>query len=175
MSLERIEQLAKQHAANRNLLAERVRALQDEMETIKRRKLPGIKSALSDAKDSQLQLRAEIDGARVLFDKPKSRVFHGIKLGVRKATGKLTFDDAPTVVKLIRKHLADQFKVLVKVTEKPVKKALSMLTADQLKKIGCSVADTSDEVFAEPVDSEIDKMVDALLKDKSDEEQEDET
>lgn len=167
MSLETIELMTKEHAAHRTLLAERVRILQDLLERMKRRKLQGIRNALSQAKDSQLRLHAAIDAERTLFVKPRTRVFHGIKVGLQKAKGKLTFEDAAQVVKLVRKHFADQFDVLVRTKETPVKDALLLLPVVDLKRIGCSVSESGDEVFIKPADSEIDKLVDALLKDKN--------
>lgn len=166
MSIERVEELTKKHAADRQLLAERVQSLQDELDAIKRRRIPGIKSAVSAAKDSQALLHAAIDGERALFVKPRTRVFHGIKVGLRKAKGKLSFESAEQVVKLIRKHLAEQFDVLVETKETPVKSALLNLPATELKRIGCTVTDTHDEVVVTPADSDIDKLVQALLDDK---------
>jgi hypothetical protein len=169
MSMQTIEQLTKQYADARALLAERVRTLTDEVNDAKRRKLPGIKSALSTSKDLQTQLLALIGGNTKLFDKPRSRVFHGIKVGLQKAKGKVAFDSDEQVVKLIRKHLADQFDVLVKTTEKPSKDALLNLPASNLKLIGCRLIETGDAAFAKTIDGEIDKLVDALLETDKDE------
>lgn len=174
MSIEQIEFLTKAHAQDRELLAARVQALHDELETIKRRKLPGIKGALSVAKDSRLKLEAAIKSERALFDRPRTRVFHGIKVGLQKAKGKLSFSSAEQVVALIRKHFAEQFDALVKVTEKPVKSALMNLPASDLKKLGCTVERTGDEVVIDPTDSDIDKLVDALLDEKSSDDSADE-
>jgi hypothetical protein len=97
--------------------------------------------------------------------KPRTVILHGIKVGYRKATGKIEFDDAEQVVKLIRKHFPDQFDVLVKVEETPVKKALANLTAAELKKLGIEVSDSGDEVEIRDTASDVDKLVSALLKD----------
>ncbi|HEU4601548.1 MAG TPA: host-nuclease inhibitor Gam family protein [Steroidobacteraceae bacterium] len=174
MSLDTLEQLTKEHAADRALIAERVAALNEEMQAAQRRKLPGIKAAVSKAKDSHARLQAAIDSERDLFNKPRSRVFHGIRIGLQKAKGKLTFEDAAQVVKLIRKHFAEQFDVLVKTTEKPVKDALLQMPAADLKRIGCSVTDVGDVVLIKPTDSEIDKLVDALLAEKQEGTEDDE-
>ena len=49
--------------------------------------------------------------------------------------------------------------------ESPDKKMLAELPVNELKKLGCTVADTGDVVVIKPTDSEIEKAVAALLKD----------
>lgn len=172
MSLETIEVLAKEHAADRAQLAERMLALNDELDAAKRRRLPGIKSSVTKAKDSHLRLHAAIDGERTLFAKPRSRIFHGIKLGLQKAKGKLSFSSAEDVIRLIKKHFPATADVLIQTTEKPAKGVLLTLSAADLKRVGCTVTGTGDEVLIKPADSEIDKLVDALLGDPSADEDE---
>lgn len=169
MSLDYIEKLTKEHAADRAVVAERVQALHAELADAKRRKLPGVKSAVSQARDSKLRLASAIEHQKRVFEKPRTRVFHGIKVGLQKAKGKLQFIDVAKVVELIRKHFADQAEVLIKTKQKPVKSALLQLPAGDLKKIGCSIEDTGDQVVIEPISTEIDELVEALLKDESDE------
>ena len=170
MSLETIELLTKEHAAHRGVLAERVQALHDELDQAKRRKLPGIKAAVSSARDSQLRLVAAIEAERAVFEKPRTRVFHGIKVGLQKAKGKLSFASAEKVVELIRKHFPDRADVLIKTTETPVKDALQQLPAADLKKVACTISETGDQVVVKPINSEIDRLVDALLGNVEDEE-----
>lgn len=176
MSIEAIEQLAKDYSRARAVLSDRVKALHDEIADAKRRKVPGIKSAASDAKDAHLQLIAAVKEHRALFDKPKSRVLHGVKLGLRKGPGVLSFGSVPQLIGLIRKHMADKFDVLVKTKELPNKAAIQRLPASDLKKLGCTITHTGDEVFATSTDSEVDKLVSALLDesdaDSDDDEQE---
>ena len=76
------------------------------------------------------------------------------------------------MVARIKKHLPEQADVLIRTKEAPVKEALAQLTAAELKKIGVTIEDAGDTVVIKPVDSEVDKLVDALLKGAaSDEEQ----
>ncbi|MDF1486722.1 hypothetical protein PY257_16355, partial [Ramlibacter sp. H39-3-26] len=56
-----------------------------------------------------------------------------------------------------------------KTTQRPVKDALAQLPAADLKKLGISITDAEDEVIVRAVDSEVDKLVDALLKQAGDE------
>jgi hypothetical protein len=83
-----------------------------------------------------------------------------------KAKGKITWADDDQVVKLIKKHLPDQADILIKTTEKPIRDTLQGLTAAELKRIGVTVDETGDVVVIKSTDSEIDKFVEALLKDE---------
>jgi hypothetical protein len=92
-------------------------------------------------------------------------VLSGVKLGYQKAKGTLDYDDAEAVCARIRKHLPEQADVLIATRETPVKTALAQLPAADLKRIGVTLSDAGDQIVVKPVDSEVDKMVDALLKD----------
>src|SRR3990172_5813587 len=94
------------------------------------------------------RLREAVAESPGLFAKPKSVILHGIKLGYRKGTGKMDWDDDEAVVKLIRKHLPDLVDVLIQKTEKPLKGPLGELPADTLKKLGVTVEETGDVAFA---------------------------
>jgi hypothetical protein len=73
------------------------------------------------------------------------------------------------VVARIKKHLPEQADVLIKLKETPVKDALAQLSAAELKKLGVTVSEAGDQVVVKPVDSEVDKMVDALMKEAGEE------
>ena len=77
------------------------------------------------------------------------------------------WEDDSQVVKLIQKHFPEQFDVLVKTIEKPIKDSLANLSVADLKRIGVTVTDSGDCVVIKSMDSEIDKLVDALLKDEA--------
>ena len=162
--LETISKNAEVHAQARNLLAERVTALTDAQAALRREHLPGIKRALARAAETEAALRALVEANPGCFIRPRTQVFAGIKVGYAKGKGALSFDDADSVVARIKKHLPEQADVLIRTKEAPVKEALAQLTVAELKKIGVTIEDAGDTVVIKPVDSEVDKMVDALLK-----------
>ena len=166
MNLGEIEKITKGFSEARQQLADRVRALEDEIQTIKRRKLPGIKSAVNSVMAEQAQLKAAVEESRELFVKPRTIIMHGIKIGFQKAKGKISWSDDSQVIKLIKKHLPEQAEVLIKITEKPIKDALMNVPAADLKKIGVTVDEDGDQVVIKSTDSEIDKFVDTLLKEE---------
>jgi phage host-nuclease inhibitor protein Gam len=163
-TLAEIEASTKSYADAHALVADRVGSLNDEVEQIKRRRLAGIRTAVAAAIDQKSVLLAALDESAELFVRPRTVVFHGIKVGFQKGKGGIEWDDDEQVLKLIRKHFPDQLEALIKTTEKPVKDALSNLPAADLKKLGITVVDTGDQVVIKPADSDVDKIVTALLK-----------
>lgn len=164
-----IEALTKNYADARQRVVDRVTTMNEEIEAIKRKHMRWLKSDVSAAKEQESILVNAISRAKELFDKPKTQIFHGIKVGIRKLVGRLTWADDEQTSKLIQKHFPEQYEAMVKVTRKPINKALMVLKAEQLLKIGVTLGNDSDEPVISPVDSEVDKLVEALLKDSADE------
>ncbi|MBI5562644.1 MAG: hypothetical protein HY894_07335, partial [Deltaproteobacteria bacterium] len=105
-TLADIEKKTQTYAEARELLTERVRALKEELELIKGAKLPGIKKTLAKVAEAEAMLRAAIEESPESFAKPKTQIFHGVKVGYIKAKGAITWEDADTVVRLIFKHFS---------------------------------------------------------------------
>lgn len=161
--MEHTETLTQDYRRDHDLVAERVQDLEDEIEKLKRRRLPGIKSAVRAAAESRARLAAHIEQHPELFTKPRTVTIAGIRVGLMKGKGKIVVDDPDTTCRLIRKQFPDQADTLIKVTERPVLKALGNLTSAELKRIGANVEDTGDEIVIKPVDGDVDKLVNALL------------
>lgn len=168
-TLNEIESRAKLYADARENLASIVADLNAGIEALKRQAMPDIKRAIARAATHHDSLRALIEACPGLFAKPRSRTLHGIKLGFQKGKGKIEFDDPDKVVSLIKKYFPDQADVLIVTAEKPAKDALNQLTAAELKKLGINVVEGGDAVFIKPADSAVDKLVDALLKEATEE------
>jgi hypothetical protein len=168
-TLNEIEQLSKTFAAHRNELADVVGALTEAIEALKRKHLPVIKRRVEAAAEARAALKAALEDSAGLFVKPRTLILHGIKVGFQKGKGKIEWEDADQVVKLIKKHFPEQADVLILTKEKPAKEALEQLTAAELKKLGIEVADSGDVVVIKDTASDIDKLVTALLKDAAEE------
>jgi len=164
-TLGEIERLTKDYADWREQLSTRVKTLEEEINQIKRRHVPAIKKTVGAVMERQAKLKAAIEESAGLFVKPRTMILHGIKIGYQKSKGKISWADDDQVIKLIKKHFPEQADVLIKLTEKPVKDALQQLTAADLKRIGVTIDDDGDLVVIKSTDTEIDKFVEALLKD----------
>lgn len=160
-----IETRAAAAAKARDKLRELCSALNDGVTALQRDQLPAIRRAVERASQAKAELKALVESAPELFVKPKTVILHGLRLGYMKGKGGIAWDDGDAVVAAILKHLPDQADDLIRWTGKPLKEAINQLDVATLKKIGCRVVDTGEQVFIKAVDSAVDKMVDALLRD----------
>jgi hypothetical protein len=165
MNMTELQKLAAKLGEVRNELSTIIARLQIKQSELMQDALPGIRRCVNSAADKTALLINGVDENRALFDKPKSQVFEGIRFGLRKGSGGISWEDDDQVVALIQKHFAkDEAELLIKTTRKPIKSALNDLDVADLKKIGCTVEGTSEVVFVKPVDTAVDKIVNALLK-----------
>lgn len=163
--IEEIDRLTEVYANARLALSEKMDVVNQELTAVKRRYLRSLRSLADKALAARSDLSAAIDGGRALFEKPRTRVLHGIKVGLAKNKGRFECEDEAKSIALIRKHMNPQTAaLLVNVTEKLNKAALNELDAAELKKIGVRVAGAGDELVIKPADGEIEKLVDALLE-----------
>ena len=176
MTIADIDKLTKDYADARQRLAGTVVDLEDKIESLKRQYLPGIKVQVAIAAEKKLALKNAIEDSKSQFQKPRTIIMHGIKVGFQKGKGKIEWekDAEARIVLLIEKHFPDMTELLIKTTKKPKKKALGGLSVADLKKLGIQVEATGDSIVIEPTDSNIEKLVDRLLKEKTEETGEDE-
>ncbi|MES9873124.1 MAG: hypothetical protein ABW146_08430 [Candidatus Sedimenticola sp. 6PFRAG7] len=161
-TLTDIERTAKHYANKRQILRERLDAYEDELRKIKLRHYKGIRAAQIAASQAEDRLHIAIESAPELFQKPKTHNLNGIRCGYQRSKGKI--ETTAKTCDLIRKHLPDQADVLIKSTEAPISKALDQLSAAELKKIGAKVIPGKDRIHIKATDSDLDKLVDALMK-----------
>jgi phage host-nuclease inhibitor protein Gam len=164
-TMEEIEQLTKVFAGARAELAERVNKLREEQEAIKRRLLQGIKNSIERAVTAHDELHAALQASPKLFEKPKTRILHMIRVGWFKQKGKLEIADEDACIAALRKMFGEEADAYIKTTEKPIKDALLGLPAKDLAKLGVKLSDDVDAVIIKPADDAIDKLVAALTGD----------
>lgn len=160
-----IENATKKYSEARDVLSQRVNALELKLEIEKGMHMPAIKSALHKAKEAEARLKAAIEDAPWLFEKPRTQIFHGVKIGYQKAKGSIEWDDISAVIERIEKHYPDKADILIRVIKQPDKKALSEMSAAELKKLGVTVVEVGDVVLIKATDSELERLIDTLLKD----------
>lgn len=164
MNMQQIETLTAAYAAERDALAALVTDMNDAIEQIKRQRLAAIKLAAQKTRQAQADLKAAIEDGKSLFDKPRTRVLHGVKVGLTKQRGTVEFDDEAKVIARIRSLLPkDQVELLIRIRESVHKPAVYDLKASDLKRLGIRVTADCDAVVIKSVDGEVDKLVSALL------------
>lgn len=165
MTLADIEALTRQYADARAALAERVQQLEDEVASLRRQRLPAIRRALATAQERRERLAAAIAEAPQLFERPKTVIFHGIRVGYQKGRGSITWEDDARVCALIRKHMPDRADELIRIIERPLKTALAQLPTAELRRLGVQVVETGEEIVIRAVDGELDRLIERLLAD----------
>jgi len=161
---ELIEGAAKHYSKERGILADLVTSLNDEILRLNRKALPAIKKAVNATKEAEAKLEALLKNNAALFVKPRTWTVHGMKVGYAKQAGRIEIPDVDKSIKLIRKHFPEKADLLIVQKESISKDALGNITVDDLKKIGCKVIADTDAVVIKPTDSNVDKLVTALLK-----------
>ena len=99
MTLTEIEKLAKELEDARLNLREALDELETEVSAIKKKFMPSIRRAVEKAADRHETLREAVGEAPDLFVKPKTVIFHGIRLGYRKSKGGISWEDEDQVVR----------------------------------------------------------------------------
>jgi hypothetical protein len=143
--------------------------LQTNLDTIKNGALPEIKKVARQVAKEHNELVDLIRANPALFERPRSYVVDGIKFGLQKQQGSLTWDDDAKVVERIRRLVAaeeitpEQADLLINTTEKPVASALGQLDGRVLKRLGVSLEGSGDEPLIKSVDSSVEKAVNAVI------------
>lgn len=159
-----IESLVIEYSKARQRLIDKYNELEKAIGELKRGASGSIRKASLDVADKKQRLECVITESKELFQKPKTMIIQGVKVGFQKGKGKLEWDDNAQVVKLIRKHFPEHTDLLIKVEEKPAADALANLSVAELKKLGINVFDAGDQVVVKPVESKIDKHINELCK-----------
>ena len=165
MTLNEIETLAQRYAQAAHAAADLVTAAEAEMHTIKTRYVSQLRLHAANVADARAALIQAIESNPALWESPRTRVLHGVKVGMQKQPGALTWSSEARVIEKIKEHYVDEIGVLIKTTEKPVKDALARLPAADLKRLGITVVDSGDAVVVKLVAGDVEKLLKTLAGD----------
>ena len=157
-------------AQRRALLQRLMQQLNAGIEALKADQMPEIRNAIDSASEAWSELEGLVRSNAGLFVKPRTVAAHGITVGIEKAKGSLEIPDPERTVRLIRKHLPEQEHLLVVTRSTPVKAAVAKLPANELKRIGVHITEAVDRVVIRPAETEVDKLVKALVQAKAESE-----
>lgn len=162
--LRNIETATHHYASKRDELRAIASQAKAEMDLIRERYRTQIRAAAADAAVAFDGLSRLIDEHRSVFKKPRTRLFSGIKVGLRKTPGRVKFADVKRTLELIKKKLPELVERLIRSKEEPVMDAVKELEPKQLAAIGATLIDTGDEIVIDHADDEIDKLIAALAE-----------
>lgn len=167
LTLLTIDRETEKLAQDWNALVEAVNALDAALEALKTQAAPTIRRIAGEVQKHRGQVAGMVQAAPHLFEKPRTIILHGFKVGFRKGPGGITWEDDDRVVDLISEKLPDQFEGLVEIIRKPVKAALEKLPVADLKRIGCTVVASGDQVVVKAAAGDAEKIVAAYLAEKT--------
>lgn len=165
VTMEEVEEATKIHAEARTVLVDLVKRIRKRQDAIRKEFDARLKAAIMDTLTAKKDLEILLDDGRELFQKPKTREFFGIRVGLRKGKGGLVIDDEDKLMDRIKKLLPEKKDDLIRSKESPDKTALEKLDAKTLKRLGVEIKDASDEIFIKSVDTEVEKAIKALMDD----------
>ena len=166
-NLAEIEKMAKEYRDALDTLSKRRQDYEDESVLVDKKHLRLLKYAGDTVEEKKAKLHAAIDASPELFEKPRTAVFHGIKVGFQKVRAGLEWEDDNLVSKLIEKYFPEQFEILVKVEKSPIKKALIQMEKADLRKVGIRVVEAGDEVTIKATVSDIEKWLSAFRRSRA--------
>lgn len=169
-TMKEIEPLAEKFNAVREALAGVLMAHEEEKRELAKKYLARIKKLVGDARTAREALANAITESPDLFEKPRTRTLQGVKFGFQKGKGTIEWDAEDAVIKRIRAQLPkDQAELLIRIRESVHKPAVYDLAASDLKRLGIRVVGDGDEVVIKDAAGELDKLVEALMKDDAEE------
>lgn len=170
MTLIEIQQLTEAFSREHRALSIIIQTVESELAAVRKRYLRRIMDQVAVTTARKAALVCALEDSKTQFDKPRTRVFDGIKVGFRKLEGKIEIaDEQKTVDKIYEIFPEEAADVYVKIEHTPVKAALEKLDAATLKKLGVQVTADTDAVVIKPLDGELEKLVAALLDKVGDE------
>jgi hypothetical protein len=167
ISIGTLEKKCRDYASRRAQLAERNTAFRDALQALYREHMPKLKAAAANCAGIESEIRADIEAAPELFQKPRTLVLHGVKVGYNKGKGALSWDcEDADLIKRIRKMCAAELQeLLINTKETPSKKALEGLPAGELKRLGITVSDSGDKVVVQIPETNVEKFCTKLMED----------
>ncbi|MFV0678972.1 hypothetical protein [Ottowia sp.] len=168
--IESMRKKAADYAAQRDKLAALVQAMKDEMSTIERGAMPDILRAARRISALHNDLAGQISASPECFDKPRTLVVDGLKFGLQKQKGSITWDSDEQLIKradgLLDKGVisGDEYGALIRTERRVNAAALALLDGGTLKRLGASVASDTDAVLIKSTDGAVQKMVAAIVR-----------
>lgn len=127
----------------------------------------GLDAAAEEEAAARTELQGLVEAAPQLFSRPRSIAQDGVKCGYRKSEDTLDWEDEASVINRIRAlpELAELAALLIRTEESLNVAALAELDANARRKVGIRLIPGIDQAFISYTDSDVEKMVKAILAD----------
>ena len=165
LAMNDIVALARNYAKARDALEETGEEIRQLQRKAVRDRLRGLRSRVAETAAAHDALFTAIKGRPDLFVKPRTVAVDGVKFGFRKQAGALDVGDEAKAIEMLRKKLPGLADTLIVTRESLEKKQLRKLPAADLARIGVTIGNPVDDVVIAVAESDVDKLVAALLDD----------
>lgn len=168
--LDDMRKTAASYASARDRLAALVQAMRDEMSTIERGAMPDILRAARRISALHNDLAAAIGEHPTCFAKPRTVIVDGLKFGLQKQKGRMTWEDDQKLCERVLKLAGDgvitaeQAELAVQRRLQPVAAGLEQLDARVLKRLGITVTADTDAPLIKSVDTAVEKLVASIVR-----------
>jgi len=127
----------------------------------------GLDAAAEEEAAARAELQGLVEAAPQLFSRPRSIAQDGVKCGYRKSEDTLDWEDEASVINRIRAlpEMAELAALLIRTEESLNVAALSELDAKSRTRLGIRLIPGIDQAFISYTDSDVEKMVKAILAD----------
>lgn len=164
-TIEQLEKQTKAFALSNDDLTDIKREMSSEFEAIRAKYIKKIKAAVEKTIQEKTLLSELIDNGKELFVKPKTMTMNSIKIGFQKSKDKIECDDELRTIEIIEKEYTEEEVIdLIKTEKKILKDGIIKLADNEIKKIRCRKVNGQDTVLIKTIDNEVDKFVNALMK-----------
>ena len=163
-ALERIAANCAAHAE----LGESIKRILDTVESQIRavidQNLPAVRELARAYAVSEAEIIEQLHAAVGDFQKPRTRIFSGIKVGFQTGKGSVVFDEGneQAVIDRILELKPEQMSALIRTEMSVNKDAVKRLAPETLARIGCTIDKPENEVVFSSVDGEIEKLFKTL-------------
>lgn len=164
-ALKKVEALCKAHSDKLILLATLTLKVRSEMRRVLAENAEELRKMADDVAKSERSIAALVDANRAAFKSPKTRMLHGVKVGLRTNQGSISFDcDEEVMISRLRGMFdEDRIADFVDVKETVKKTALRDLSDDEQKTLGVTLANNFDKVVVALDKGDPAKIAEALL------------
>ncbi len=166
-SLSEIEAQAKKYSEANNELAGVIEDMETEINRVKNDYLKKLQPLADTVSIEKSLLKVMIDESRLIFVKPKTYVFHGVKVGLQNSKGGIKVLDEAKTIELIKKNMPDIAENMVKTSESLIKESLKLLSEIDLLKINCQKTPSVETVLIKSNRDEVEKFIDAMIKENT--------
>jgi arsenate reductase-like glutaredoxin family protein len=158
-----IEMAAFRYSEARARLNTLLQELEEEMNALRASRMAEITTALAAAESVRDEIVRIVAQNPQEFERPRTIVAYGIKIGYQKGRGSIEWDDDARVCAAIRRHYPDAADTMIRVKEQPVRAALATLPAKDLQRLGVRVIETGDEIVVRACDTDLERAIARIL------------